>query len=90
MIKPHVTKYEWEQYIRPTLAAKGIEQRDRQKMEGYLFAAFDQDRGDDTAGIEADEITEIIAEMKKQKEINHIPLSKIEILEAELEKYLTR
>jgi hypothetical protein len=88
MNKPHVSKYEWENEIKSTLAAKGVDVRDREKMEGYLWASFDRDPGDDTAGIGEEEVEEVIEYLRKHKDEHHIAESKIAILEAQLKKYL--
>ena len=88
MNKPHVSKRKWEKEIRPTLAAKNIDAREREKIESYLWACFDRDPGDDTAGINEEEISEVIEYMRKHMDEHHIAESKIVILEALLKKYL--
>lgn len=88
MNKPHVSKREWEEEIKPTLAAKNIDARERSRIESYLWASFDRDPGDDTAGIGEEEIEEVIEYMRKHKSEHHIADSKISILEELLKKYL--
>lgn len=79
---------EWERDIRPTLAAKNVNRREREKIEGYLWASFDRDPGDDTAGITKEEINDTIEYLRKHSNEHHIADSKIIILEELLKKYL--
>jgi len=88
MNKPHISKLEWERDIRPILAAKNVDRREREKIEGYLWASFDRDPGDDTAGITEEEINDTIKYMRKHSNEHHIADSKITILEELLKKYL--
>ena len=86
MNKGGIAREEWREEIRPALAGREVDERTRDRMEDFLFAAFDRDPGQDEPGIIQSEVPEILARLRQRAAALYIPKSKIDILEAELQK----